>query len=55
MEGNYMTVGELISELECFDEDMQVRIGMIQRYGSNFAMSISCVEEYEINRANNRV
>ena len=35
-----MTVGELISALENFDEDMPVRIGMIQNYGSNFAMNI---------------
>jgi hypothetical protein len=35
-----MKVRELIEELECFDEDMEVRIGMIQTYGSNFAMDI---------------
>lgn len=35
-----MTVRELIDELEKFDEDMEVMIGMLQRYGSNFAMSI---------------
>ena len=35
-----MTVGELITALENFDEDMPVRIGMIQNYGSNFAMNI---------------
>lgn len=35
-----MTVGELISALENFDEDMPVKIGMIQNYGSNFAMNI---------------
>ena len=44
-----MTVRELIDELECFDEDMEVRIGMIQNYGSNFAMDIMCdVEEHSI-------
>ena len=44
-----MTVGELISILEDFDEDMEVRIGMIQNYGSNFAMNIcNDVEEYKI-------
>lgn len=35
-----MTVRELIDMLESFDEDMEVRIGMIQTYGSNFAMNI---------------
>ena len=43
-----MTVGELISILEDFDEDMPVKIGMIQNYGSNFAMEISEVEEHTI-------
>ena len=35
-----MKVRDLIEELENFDEDMEVRIGMIQNYGSNFAMNI---------------
>ena len=35
-----MTVRDLIKMLEEFDEDMEVRIGMIQNYGSNFAMDI---------------
>ena len=35
-----MKVRDLIDALEQFDEDMEVRIGMIQRYGSNFAMDI---------------
>ena len=35
-----MTVRELIDVLETFDEDMEVRIGMYQNYGSNFAMDI---------------
>ena len=35
-----MTVRDLIEDLEQFDEDMEVRIGMIQNYGSNFAMNI---------------
>ena len=35
-----MTVSELIEMLEEFDGDMEVRIGMIQNYGSNFAMDI---------------
>lgn len=43
-----MTVRDLINELENFDEDMEVRIGMIQNYGSNFAMNISEVDEYKV-------
>ena len=44
-----MTVRDLIDALEEFDEDMEVRIGMIQRYGSNFALSIcENVEEHTI-------
>ena len=35
-----MKVRDLIEMLEEFDEDMEVRIGMIQNYGSNFAMNI---------------
>lgn len=35
-----MTVRDLIEMLEEFDEDMDVCIGMIQNYGSNFAMNI---------------
>ena len=35
-----MKVRDLIEALEEFDEDMEVRIGMIQNYGSNFAMNI---------------
>ena len=35
-----MTVRDLIEALEQFDEDIEVRIGMIQNYGSNFAMNI---------------
>ena len=35
-----MTVSELIEALEQFDGDMEVCIGMIQNYGSNFAMNI---------------
>lgn len=44
-----MKVRDLIEELEQFDDDMEVRIGMIQNYGSNFAMNI-CeeVEEHSI-------
>lgn len=44
-----MTVRELINELERFNDDMEVRIGMIQNYGSNFAMDIMCeIEEHNI-------
>lgn len=46
-----MTVGELINELEQFDEDMEVKIGMIQAHGSNFAMDISnIIEEHNIEK-----
>lgn len=45
-----MTVRDLIEELEQFDEDMEVRIGMIQNYGSNFAMNIiNDIAEHTIN------
>lgn len=44
-----MKVRELINELENFDDDMEVRIGMQQNYGTDFAMSIIDVEEYTIN------
>ena len=44
-----MKVRELINLLENFDEDMEVRIGMKQKYGTDFAMHIdSCIEEYTI-------
>ena len=44
-----MTVRELIDILEDFDEDMEVVIGMVQRYGSNFAMRVcKDVEEHMI-------
>ena len=35
-----MKVRDLINRLEAFDGDMEVRIGMIQNYGSDFAMGI---------------
>lgn len=35
-----MKIRDLIDALEQFDDDMDVRIGMIQNYGSNFAMNI---------------
>lgn len=45
-----MRVKDLIEELEQFDEDMEVRIGMIQNYGSNFAMNIiDDIAEHRIN------
>jgi hypothetical protein len=43
-----MTVRELIEELERFDEDMEVIIGMQQNYGSDFAMDIQEVESYKV-------
>lgn len=43
-----MTVRELIKELERFDEDMEVIIGMQQNYGSDFAMDIQEVESYKV-------
>ena len=44
-----MTVRELIEKLENFDGDMQVRIGMEQKYGSNFAMHVvSDIDEFNI-------
>lgn len=45
-----MTVRDLIDALKQFDEDLEVKIGMIQRYGSDFAMDI-CeeIEEHNIN------
>lgn len=39
-----MTVSELISELENYDEDMEVCIGMYQTYGSNWTYDICEVE-----------
>lgn len=45
-----MTVRDLIEMLEEFDEDMEVRIGMVQNYGSNFAMNIiNDIAEHKIN------
>ena len=45
-----MTVRDLIEMLEEFDEDMEVCIGMIQNYGSNFAMDIC--NDVEVHRIN---
>ena len=46
-----MTVRDLINILENFDDDTEVRIGMKQNYGTDFAMEIddSYIEEYPIN------
>lgn len=38
-----MTVGELIHRLKEFDPDSEVVIGMVQTYGTDFAMEISNV------------
>ena len=43
-----MTVRELIDMLENFDDDMEVRIGMKQTYGTDFAMEIGDVEEHNV-------
>lgn len=39
-----MKVRDLIEELQNFDDDMEVKIGMRQRYGTDFANDI----EYDI-------
>ena len=44
-----MTVRELIETLEDYDEEMEVCIGMIQNYGSNFAYSVCETEAYDVN------
>jgi hypothetical protein len=44
-----MTVRELINILKHFNDDMQVRIGIRQTFGSDFAMNIgSDITEYNI-------
>lgn len=44
-----MTVRELKDQLETFDDDMEVVIGMQQTYGTNFAMEIeSNLDEYNV-------
>lgn len=40
-----MTVRDLMDILENFDEDMEIRIGMRQAYGTDFAMTI---DKYDI-------
>lgn len=43
-----MTVKELINWLSEFDKDTEVVIGMQQRYGSDFAMSVEDVSEEKV-------
>lgn len=44
-----MTVRELKDQLETFDDDMKVVIGMQQIYGTNFAMEIeNNLDEYNV-------
>ena len=43
-----MTVRELIEILETYDGDMEVRIGMQQIYGTDFAMEIRDVNEHNV-------
>ena len=44
-----MTVRELKDQLETFDDDMEVVIGMQQTYGTNFAMEIeNNLDEYNV-------
>lgn len=43
-----MTVAELREMLEDFDDDMEVCIGMLQNYGSNFAYTVLDPEEIEV-------
>lgn len=40
-----MTVGELKSILEDYDEDLPICIGLIQTYGSDFATELDDVDE----------
>ena len=47
-----MTIRDLIDELENFDEDMEICLGMFQNYGSDFVMRIAEIEEYGINNWN---
>ena len=43
-----MKVKDLIDILRTYDEDMEVRIGMKQNYGTDFAMEINEVGEYNV-------
>jgi hypothetical protein len=49
MEDLKMTVRELIDLLENCDDDMEVRIGMQQTYGTDFAMEINSVGTHTVN------
>ena len=49
-----MTVRELIEELEQFDEDEVVCIGMFQNYGTDFVMEIAEIEAYGIHNWDDR-
>lgn len=44
-----MTVANLISILENFDEDMEVMIGKFQNFGSDFVYEINDADEYTVN------
>ena len=49
LEDYIMTVRELKDQLDTFDDDMEVVIGMRQTYGTNFAMEIeSNLDEYDV-------
>lgn len=43
-----MTVGELKSLLEDYDEDLPVCIGMIEIHGSNFATELDDIDELTV-------
>ena len=43
-----MTVGELKTALEDYDEDLPVCVGMIQTYGSNFATELDDIDELTV-------
>ena len=43
-----MTVRELKSILEDYDEDLPVCIGMVQTHGSNFATELDGVDEFTV-------
>ena len=43
-----ITVGELKSILEDYDEDLPVCIGMIRPYGSNFATELDDVDDFTV-------
>ena len=43
-----MTVGELKSILEDYNQDLPVCIGLIQTYGSNFATELDDIDEFTV-------